>query len=236
MNPVIAISRLAALALLGTAPGTAALSVSELSSRAADVIQAAALAAHPGANVAVEMQPLDPRLNFPDCPDLVIKVQGSPIGRASALARCSGPHPWSATLPARVGVSMPVVVLTRPLSRGAVIMAGDIKLARRDLGDLRGQYLMALTDALGAEAKRDLDVDAALAPRHLKVPLAVKRGDQVSIVSQQGMVIVHATGIALDHGMQGDQISVRNNQSERVIRVWVVGPGQVRSGSAPPPA
>ncbi len=222
-----------ALTLLVAAPIANAMSVHELSDRAAAVIRASALEAHPGADVSVEMFPLDSRLTFPDCANLEIKVQGTPLGRASALARCTGPHPWSATLPARIAVSKPVVVARRPVPRGATITAADVELSPQDIGDLRGQYLTALDDAVGAEAKRDLHVDTAVAPRHLKVPMAVRRGDQVSIVSQQGMVVVYATGTALANGKPGDQIGVRNSQSERVIRAWVIGRGRVRSGSPP---
>lgn len=218
------------LALMLAPTSGADMSASDLSGRAAEFLQAAALDAYPDASITVTMHPLDARLSFPTCPDLSITVQGGPVGRASALARCPGPHPWSATLPARVAVALPVVVLVRPVARGNVVSAGDVKLSVRDLGELRGQYLTDFGQAVGNEAKRSLESDVVLAPRYLKVPLTVRRGDRVSIVSSQGKVVVHASGIALEVGMQGEQINVRNSQSQRVIRVWVLGPGEVSTG------
>lgn len=218
------------IALMFAPVSSADMSASDLSGRAAEILHAAAIAVYPNATVEVTMQPLDARLSFPTCADLSLTIQGGPVGRASALARCSGPHPWSATLPARVTVALPVVVLVRPVARGGVLSADDVKLSARELDALRGQYLTDPAFAIGNEAKRDLAPDAVLAPRHLKTPLTVRRGDRVSIVSSQGKVVVHASGIALEVGMQGEQISVRNSQSQRVIRVWVLGPGEVSTG------
>ncbi|NJN51456.1 MAG: flagellar basal body P-ring formation protein FlgA [Gammaproteobacteria bacterium] len=226
----------AGLIAIAGMPAGAEISMSELSVRAADVLNDAAQRSYEHARVEVAMQPLDSRLRFPDCDDLSIDVQGSPIGRASALARCTSPQPWSANLPARIIVSHPVVVLARATARGSVLSSGDLAMEDRDLSDLRGQYFVDAAAVVGSELRRDLAPGSALAPRHLKTPLAVQRGDQVAITSSHGKVVVHATGIAMGRGAPGEQISVRNSQSERVIKAWIVGPGRVSTdppGSPP---
>ncbi len=69
-----------------------------------------------------------------------------------------------------------------------------------------------------------------LSARQLVAPIAVNKGDEVKIRSGDGPVAVSMNGTALGDGMPGEQIAVRNVQSERVIKAWVVAPGLVSTG------
>jgi len=61
----------------------------------------------------------------------------------------------------------------------------------------------------------------------LQLAEAVRRGDQVVISARSGGINVRMQGEALSGGTLGQQISVRNLTSQRVIRARVAGPGQV---------
>jgi len=66
--------------------------------------------------------------------------------------------------------------------------------------------------------------------RQLDAPIAVNKGDEVRIRSGQGLIAVSMNGTALGSGMPGEQIPVRNVQSDRVVKAWIVAPGLVSTG------
>ncbi|NEP50997.1 MAG: flagellar basal body P-ring formation protein FlgA, partial [Moorea sp. SIO3C2] len=52
---------------------------------------------------------------------------------------------------------------------------------------------------------------------YLEQPLLIKRGDSVVVTARTGTLTVKMPGTALMDGHRGEQISVRNKQSNRVV-------------------
>jgi flagella basal body P-ring formation protein FlgA len=77
-----------------------------------------------------------------------------------------------------------------------------------------------------------MEAGMVLSPRQLAPPIAVTKGSQVQIRAGSGPVSIAVAGTALGNGMPGEQISVRNAQSQRTIKAWVVSTGLV--STAPP--
>ena len=100
-------------------------------------------------------------------------------------------------------------------------------MAERDVGLLNQGYLTALKQALGKKLTRPLQPDHVIAPTHVQIAEAIRKGDQVVISARSGGMSVRMPGEALSDGIIGKQISVRNQRSNRVVRARVVGPGQV---------
>ena len=59
-------------------------------------------------------------------------------------------------------------------------------------------------------------------------PIAIKRGDTVIVEAQTGTIMVSTQAVALANGRIGEQINVRNLQSERIVRIEIMGPGRGR--------
>ncbi|NQD96748.1 flagellar basal body P-ring formation protein FlgA, partial [Pseudomonas sp. CrR25] len=74
---------------------------------------------------------------------------------------------------------------------------------------------------------RPLLPDQVVAPVYVEQAEVVRRGDQVVIRARSLTINVRMPGEALSDGAIGQQISVRNQGSQRVIKARVTGPGQV---------
>jgi flagella basal body P-ring formation protein FlgA len=189
----------------------------------------------PKADVRVIVNALDARLSFPACDNLTLTPHGARgLGRTSVTARCDTPQPWAASMTATIEVWRPVVVIVHALPADTVIQADDVALQPRNLADLHDQYISEPDRAIGWTTRRPVAPDAVLSARQLVAPIAVNKGDEVRIRSGSGPVTVSMNGTALDKGMPGEQIAVRNVQSDRVIRAWVVGPGLVSTSPREP--
>ena len=55
----------------------------------------------------------------------------------------------------------------------------------------------------------------------------IKRGESVVMTAKSGALQVRIQATALTDGHAGEQISVRNKQSKRVVEARVIGPGKV---------
>lgn len=178
----------------------------------------------------IRVNRLDPRLRLPLC-DQPLSTQlerpAQPLGRVTTRVRCNGSAPWTVFVPAEVHLYRHVVVLTRPLKRMSVIRAADLSIVERDVGQLTQGYLTTPSQAIGKKLTRQLSSDQIITQNHLQVAEVIRRGDQVVISARSGSVTVRMPGEALGDGAPGQQISIRNLRSQRVVRARVTGPGQV---------
>lgn len=178
----------------------------------------------------VQINRLDPRLRLPLCEQpltTTLESPAEPIGRVTLRVRCDGSAPWTVFVPGQVRLYRQVVIASRPLKRDNLLTDTDVLLAERDVGLLNQGYLTALPQAVGKKLTRPLLPDQVLAPTHVQMAEAIRKGDQVVISARSGGISVRMPGEALSDGTVGKQISVRNQRSNRVVRARVVGPGQV---------
>jgi flagella basal body P-ring formation protein FlgA len=62
----------------------------------------------------------------------------------------------------------------------------------------------------------------------IKVPLLVKRGDRVRLVSGEGPIQVEMLGEAIEAAARGDRVRVRALDSKRIVEGWVVSASVVK--------
>ena len=188
----------------------------------------------PATDVRVEVDAPDPRLRFRPCDDLKMTPHGPRgLGRTSVTVRCETPQPWAAALTASIEVWKPVAIAVHALPGQSVLQANDVAMEPHNLADLHGQYIVDASRIVGWSVRRPVAPGAVLSIRQLAAPIAVNKGDAVRIQSGQGTVSVSMNGTALDNGMPGEQIAVRNVSSSRVVKAWVVEPGLVTTGPKP---
>lgn len=184
--------------------------------------------AHPDAVVSVSMQPMDPRLRLPTCDAPEFGIQSNTlVGRVGVSARCREPRMWTLFMTGNVRVEKTIVVSTRPLARGSILTRQDLALQETDITRLRPGYLTNLDHAVGKQSKRPLHTGDVVYDRLLTPAIIVKKGDKVSVQANTGQVRVSVSGTAMQDGVQGQQIKVRNNASKRVVKAWVVQRGLV---------
>lgn len=178
----------------------------------------------------VTVNSIDPRLRLARCDrDLTTTLQSpaQPLGRVTVQVRCEGSSPWTVFVPAQVKLYRSVLVAARPLKRDSLLSADDLVLAERDTGLLSQGYLTDPAQVMNTKLTRALLPDQIVTPSHLQLAEVVKKGDQVVITAQNPSVSVRMPGEALSNGAPGQQIRVRNLNSQRVVKARVVGPGQV---------
>ena len=184
----------------------------------------------------VSITPLDKLLKLPVCShDLETAALGERLkaGRASINVRCNAPNKWSIFTSAVIKIYQQVLVLTRPLQRGELITRQHLALERRDVSRLREDFVTELEQIENKQAIRALAQGSILSPRSLTTPQLVKRGDKVIICAEQSAFSIKMNGTAMMNGSKGQLISVKNQNSGRIINAIVTEPGRVSVTSNP---
>ena len=170
----------------------------------------------------------DPRLRLAAC-ELPLSTFLPPGARVAGNlvvgVRCEGASPWTIYLSSSVRIFEEVVVVTRPVPRGAELQAQDLRLETRDTTSLRGGYLASPEQAAGMLARRPLSPGAVLTHNALEAPRMIQRGQQVVLLARAGGLEVRSAGQALSDGTEGELIKVRNSRSSRVVEALVTAPG-----------
>lgn len=226
--------RLLALVLILGA-GTAAADAIEAPARIAEAARAH-IAAQLGdaRNTAnIEIGQVDPRLRLAACgasPEGFSPPGGRVVGRITVGVRCAGPQPWTLYVSATVRVMAAVVVSARPLAKGAVVTADDLKSIATDLGRQPAGVYTDPAQAIGQIVRIPVAAGTTLGRQHLAAPNRVQRGTPVTVVAGQGGIAVRSTAEALQDGAVGERIRVRNPLTKKVIYGVVTEAGWVAVG------
>jgi len=144
----------------------------------------------------------------------------------------AGTGPWQLLRPvgdvsAVVHVAVPHAVTARPLPRGTMLTAGDLKMSTADLTDVPIAPLPAPEDLVGARTMIDLVAGAPLTSMVAVVPPLVRSGDLVlvKVTFPGGEVTGKAT--AAQSGGRGEIIRLVNPVSGRALQGRVVGQDEV---------
>lgn len=176
-----------------------------------------------------EISRLDPRLSMADCaqPLTAVLQSNSKIGRINIKVSCEKGSPWSLYVPAHVKLYRAVVVTTAPVARLTALSKSLLELRELDVSTLRGSYFTDIKRVIGMQAKRALLPDVPVTANQIEPPIIVKKGEMVLITANSGSLIVKTPAKALMDGRLGQQISVQNRRSKRIVDATVVAPGRV---------
>lgn len=178
----------------------------------------------------VEVGSVDPRLRLPACTgplEAFLPRGGRLVGHVTVGVRCAAPKAWTLYVQATVRPMAHVVVAGRALSRGVELGPDDVELQERDLSRLTGGYITDLDSVFGMKLRRSVRAGLPLNESLLQAPLAIRRGERVTILARSGELEVRMEGEATTDGAQGQVIRVRNLSSRREIEAVVVAPGLV---------
>ena len=190
-------------------------------------------ATYPSGNYEFSVLPVRTAAHLKPCDAFTSEIKAKVLaGRIPVHVRCLGPAHWSLYASAEVKVAIEVITTSRAISRGEMILAADLKVKTQWLQQSRNNYISEYKEAVGKVARRALRADTVLNTHHLEAPMAVDKGERVRIIANSGRVSITSYGTAMSSGRIGEQIQVRNDSSARIIRPWIIGPGQV--GTAAP--
>lgn len=167
----------------------------------------------------LEVREPDPRLRLPRC-ERPLAARLAPGTRAptrlTIAVDCPRPV-WRQYVPVRIRAEQTVVVLARPVARGQVLEAADLRTVRRDLEGLAGGAFSSIGEALGRIAQRPLGAGEVLSPAAARPAPLVRRGQQVVLLARGGDVQVRVGAVALSDGGATERIRVRNATSGRQV-------------------
>jgi flagellar basal body P-ring formation protein FlgA len=180
----------------------------------------------------IEVGQLDRRLKLKKCPEsleLSTMDKRGLGGNISVLVACRvESSKWAVHIPAQVYLYRQIPVAKHNLLRGKILAARDIKLEVVNVSLIRQELITTAEAAIGLEVKRNISQGAPLIRANTQPPMAIKRGEIVTIATTAGAIVVNTTGSALNDGRLGQKIRVRNSQSNRVITGLVVAEGKVQ--------
>ncbi|HEX9746141.1 MAG TPA: flagellar basal body P-ring formation chaperone FlgA [bacterium] len=182
-----------------------------------------------GCNVEITSTPADATVYRTGQVDVVGKLERTPnglrdIGAVTVEIFISGelymrfdPGPY-------IAVSMNVYKATRDIDREEIIGDGDIELAAVEVRNLPShEIVMDPGTIIGKAAKVNIQAGRIISEEVIEFPVVVERGESVIVFIQLGAASITMQGIALDSGAVGDEIRVRNPDSDAIITATVTG-------------
>jgi len=183
------------------------------------------------ADIEIQVTRLDSRLRLASCDQPIefnLRDNGATGGNVSVHTRCPGANPWALYISASIKVMQGVVIANRNIPKGTVLSLQDFDTQLRDTANLANSYVLEASQLIGKVTARNIRAGEALRYAQVSEPIAVKRGDTLMVEAQAGSVVVSTQAVAMADGRIVDQISVRNPQTERIVRVEIMGPGRGR--------
>lgn len=119
-------------------------------------------------------------------------------------------------------------VAKRALPRGAVVTEEDVMMARLNLSGLPGDAAREQSGIVGLSTASDIAFGEVFRRNKLAIPAAVEAKSRVTVVYRAAGFEATASGVALEDGIVGQEIRVRNESSKKIISGVVVEPGLVR--------
>jgi len=182
-----------------------------------------------GQRVSYKISRVDPRLRLADCevPVSVDLGTANLLGRVTAKVACKGASPWTIYVPLSVQVFKKVVTVRSPATTGKILKQSDLQLSEKEVSSLTQGYFSDFNQVANKLLKRSVTMNGVVTPNMIEEPKVIRKGDEVMIVAAKGTLSVSSPGIALSDGRVGQQISVKNSSSKRVVKAVVKQKGWV---------
>ncbi|MDF1543635.1 MAG: flagellar basal body P-ring formation chaperone FlgA [bacterium] len=115
-----------------------------------------------------------------------------------------------------------VLVMTDKVQRSQEITSDKLELRRTEITNLKEQPVTDKNQLIGMRAARNLRMGAILTANGLEQTPDIESGHEISIVISDGLCRIEARGVALQNGVAGDYIKVKNRSSGKILIARVV--------------
>ncbi|MDH5432585.1 MAG: flagellar basal body P-ring formation chaperone FlgA [Gammaproteobacteria bacterium] len=181
---------------------------------------------------------VDSRLKLAKCPVAlnVFLPQGfKNFGKTTVAVKCevSGnlsktdklkSHNWTVYVPANIEIYQMVWVTKRYVSKKESISRADIEQKRILKNRHRIAPVTKLEQLLNASPKSGLRAGQIIYPNNICL---VCRGDQVNVSAGNQYFSVFVEGVALNNAIIGENVKIRNSQSNRIFTAIVTGKNEL---------
>ena len=178
-----------------------------------------------------EIGNIAPHLSKQSClSPILLELNRAPISQnqLTLSLQCKDQASWRFYVSIEFNLYADIVKTQHNIRRGQIIQAEDIRLSETLINRTHYSHYTKIAEVIGMVAKRSIRAESGIQPGHLSPPMLIKRGDDVIILASNSAISVKMNGTALSDGTLGQQISVKNSQSKRVVKAMVSERGLVK--------
>jgi len=126
-----------------------------------------------------------------------------------------------------------IPVFSSSIMPGEIIRADDLRWIKYPAKRLNGRVILSSQQLVGMTVRRPARMDKPINTNDIAAPIAVAKGDAVTMTVRTRAMILSAGGKALENGGIGDTIRVINSKSRLTVDAKVLRNGQVEVISGP---
>ncbi len=120
-----------------------------------------------------------------------------------------------------------VPVLNKALERGMLINTDDIELVRVNRREQPYNIAETKDEILGKAVKTKINAGETLRRNLVDMPPVIPIGKKINMIYRLGALSATATGVAMDNGLNGEIIRIKNDNSRKIVKAKVISPVQV---------
>lgn len=121
-----------------------------------------------------------------------------------------------------------VPILNRTVERGELIEPTDISIVRMNMAEQPADLADDDESVVGKRTKARINAGAAVRRSQIDLPPTIAKGQKVMMIYDAGGLHVTAIGIALEDGVTGSDINLKNETSGKTIRARIIGESRVK--------
>ena len=121
------------------------------------------------------------------------------------------------TIQCAVKLYRQIVVAAGPINAGEILTASSLRLERMDAGKLGAGYFTEINKVINLMARRSLTPGMVVMDSMVNKPILIKRGTLINLVARIGSMEITTTGQAMQNGIEGQLIRVKNINSTKII-------------------
>ena len=115
-----------------------------------------------------------------------------------------------------------VPTLKRPLPRGTTIYAKDVIFRMEKLNNIHANTITEKEDVIGMQTTHHIRANKTFTQKDLRQPILVKTKQKVTMRLKSNHMIISTQGIALESGVKGDIIDIRNSNSGIIVSGTII--------------
>ncbi|WP_067099986.1 flagellar basal body P-ring formation chaperone FlgA [Marinomonas atlantica] len=183
---------------------------------------------YPSARIHIQVQNKVALNYLPECNhDIHIENQRpDAVSRTTYSISCKTPT-WKSYVPVEQSIFIEGIKATSPIARGERINQQNTGIGEVELSSLRGHLYTGTNPPYGLIASRNIRINNFITDHVTEQPDLIKKGSNVLITAQSNSIVVRMNGVALEDGIKGQQIRVKNTSSGRIIYGKVVSDAEV---------
>lgn len=120
-----------------------------------------------------------------------------------------------------------IPVVEKTLERGQLISPSDIQLVRLNLYKQPEDIVDSLDEVIGRRVLATIPAGETIRKKMVEIPPLITKGKRVTMSYNIGGFFATATGTALEDGLDGSSIRIKNESSGKIIRAKVISPDEV---------